>query len=70
MRAFILAYTNIALRKMMRRFPRENVLRVCTDAIFAKELPPAVDALLSRDEATIKWGQWRLKPPGYVHTPV
>ena len=29
MRAFILAYTNIAVRKMLRRFPRENVLRVC-----------------------------------------
>ena len=70
MRAFILAYTNIALRKMLRRFPRDNVLRVCTDAIFAKELPLAVEALLSREESTIKWGQWRLKPAGYVHTPM
>lgn len=42
----------------------------CADAVFAKELPLEVEELLSRDEATIKWGQWRLKPPGYVHTPM
>ena len=74
MRAFVLAYTNIALRRMLRRFPRESVLRVCTDAIFAAELPPAVDALLraapSGDERIIKWGQWRLKAPGYVYYPM
>ncbi len=72
MRAFVLAYTNIALRRMLRHFPRESVLHVCTDAIFTAELPPAVETLLrgtpppGGDERSIKWGQWQLKTPGYV----
>jgi hypothetical protein len=34
-RAFVLAYTNIGIRRMLRRFPQKDVLRVCTDAIYA-----------------------------------
>ena len=45
-RAFILAYTNIALRRMLCRFPRGDVLRVCTDAIYAKQVPSEVESLL------------------------
>ena len=71
-RAFVLAYTNISLRKMLRRFDgalRHRVTRVCTDAIYATEIPPSVSARLvqgTTDEKTIKWGQWRLKAPGYT----
>jgi hypothetical protein len=64
-RAFVLAYTNIALRKMLRRFDPTKVTRICTDAIYATEVPQSVSALLSIDEKTIKWGQWRIKPAGY-----
>ena len=38
-RAFVLAYTNIALRRMLRRFDPESVLRINTDAIFARSVP-------------------------------
>ena len=69
-RAFVLAYTNIALRRMLRRFDPESVIRINTDAIFARAIPSLVSDVLSRDETTIKWGQWRLKPPGYVYHPV
>jgi len=69
-RAFVLAYTNIALRRMLRRFDPDSVIRINTDAIFARAIPSLVSGVLSRDEATIKWGQWRLKPPGYVYHPM
>jgi hypothetical protein len=65
-RAFVLAYTNIALRKMLRRFDPTKVTRICTDAIYATEFPPSVSAILSTDEKKIKWGQWRFKPAGYT----
>ena len=65
-RAFVLAYTNIALRKILRRFDPTKVTRICTDAIYATEFPQSVFALLSTDEKTIKWGQWRFKPAGYT----
>ena len=64
-RAFVLAYTNIALRKMLRRFRPQTVARICTDAIYATELPEEVRERLSTDESTVKWGQWRVKAPGY-----
>ena len=35
-RAFVLRYTNVALRRMLRRFNQEDVLRVGTDAIYTK----------------------------------
>ena len=70
-RAFVLAYTNIALRRMLRRFDPASVIRINTDAIFALSVPPVeVEARLSTDESTIKWGQWRRKAPGYVYYPM
>lgn len=69
-RAFVLAYTNIALRRMLRRFDPESILRINTDAIFARSVPAEVETLLSTDERAIKWGQWRRKEPGYVFYPM
>ncbi len=66
-RAFVLAYTNVALRRMLRRFPQEEVLRVCTDAIYAKALPDEVEDMLVEDHP--KYGQWRHKKPGYEWRP-
>ena len=66
-RAFVLAYTNVALRRMLRRFPQEEVLRVCTDAIYAKALTDEVKDMLVEDQP--KYGQWRNKQPGYEWRP-
>ena len=66
-RAFVLAYTNIALRRMLRRFDPSSVIRINTDAIFALGTHPPASVQLSTDETTIKWGEWRLKPPGYTY---
>ena len=52
---------------MLRRFPREDILRVCTDAIYAKTLPEQVKDLLVEDHP--KYGQWRNKRPGYEWRP-
>jgi hypothetical protein len=68
-RAFVLGYLNVARARMLRRFPSENdILRVCTDGIYAKNVPREVEGLLCQDEKKIRWGQWRDKPPGYVWT--
>jgi len=64
-RAFVLAYTNIALRRMLRRIPREDVLRVCTDAIYAKAVPSGVKLV----ERNPRYGEWRHKKPGYEWRP-
>ena len=66
-RAFVLAYTNVALRRMLRRFPQEDVLRVCTDAVYARALPKEVEDMLV--EVHPRYGQWRHKTPGYVWRP-
>ena len=66
-RAFVLAYTNVALRRMLRRFPQEDVLRVCTDAIYAKALPDEVEDMLVENYP--RYGQWRHKIPGYEWRP-
>ena len=66
-RAFVLAYTNVALRRMLRRFPQEEVLRVCTDAIYAKALTDEVTDVLVEDHT--KYGQWWNKRPGYEWRP-
>jgi hypothetical protein len=61
-RAYILAYTNIALRRQLQRIPVDDVIRVCTDAIYAKTLPKAVQDTLVEDHP--RYGQWRHKIPG------
>ena len=66
-RAFVLAYTNVALRRMLRRFPQEEVPRVCTNAIYAKALTDKVTDVLVEDHP--KYGQWRNKRPGYEWRP-
>ena len=66
-RAFVLAYTNIALRRMLRRFSCDNVLRVCTDAIYAKSIPDEVVSCLV--EQNPRYGEWRHKRPGYEWRP-
>ncbi|KAK3763395.1 hypothetical protein RRG08_051501 [Elysia crispata] len=66
-RAFVLAYTNVALLRMLRRFPAEEVLRVCTDAIYAKALTDEATDMLVEDQP--KYGQWRNKKPGYEWRP-
>jgi hypothetical protein len=45
-RSFVLAYTHICVMEQLARFPIQDVLRVCTDAIFATSIPPAVQATL------------------------
>lgn len=71
-RAFVLAYTNVALRRMLWRFPQEDVIRVCTNAIYAKALPNEVEDMLVEDyprNRQRRYGQWRHKQPGYVWRP-
>ncbi|RHZ44032.1 hypothetical protein Glove_772g16 [Diversispora epigaea] len=41
-RSFILAYTHIAVLEQLKRFPIENVLRVCTDAIYTTAIPKTI----------------------------
>ena len=74
-RAFVLGYTNVALRRMLQRFPQEEVLRVCTDAIYAKTLPEKVKDMLVENHPRYgqwrhpRYGQWRHKQPGYEWRP-
>lgn len=66
-RAFVLGYTNVALRRMIRRFPQEDILRVSTEAIYAKALPEEVKDMLVEDYP--RYGQWRHKQPSYERRP-
>ena len=66
-RAFVLGYTNVALRRMLRRFPHGDVLRVCTDAIYVKTLPAEIKDMLVENHP--RYGQWRHKQPGYEWRP-
>ena len=66
-RAFVLAYTNIGVWRMLRRFPPEDVLRVCTDALYVKTLPKPVKDMLVEDYP--RYGHWRHKMSGYVWRP-
>jgi hypothetical protein len=68
-RAFVLAYTNIALRRMLRRFPQEDILRVCTDALYVKTIPESVAECGMLVEDHPRYGHWRHKQPGYEWRP-
>ena len=64
---FVLAYTNVMLRRMLRWFPQEEALQVCTDAIYTKALPDEFEDMLVEDHS--KYGQWRHKPSSYEWRP-
>ncbi|GBC45084.2 hypothetical protein GLOIN_2v1477001 [Rhizophagus irregularis DAOM 181602=DAOM 197198] len=51
-RSFVLAYTHIAVLEQLKRFPIENVLRVCTDAIYTTAISETI-----LDETVVEMGQ-------------
>ncbi|GBC01899.1 hypothetical protein RclHR1_43790001, partial [Rhizophagus clarus] len=51
-RSFVLAYTHIAVLEQLKRFLIENVLRVCTDAIYTTAIPKTI-----LDEIVVEMGQ-------------
>jgi hypothetical protein len=50
--SFVLAYTHIAVLEQLKRFSIENVLRVCTDAIYTTAISKTI-----LDETVVKMGQ-------------
>src|SRR4051794_13589947 len=51
-RSFVLAYTHIAVFEQLKCFLIENILRVCTDAIYTTTIPKTI-----LDETVVEMGQ-------------
>ena len=58
-RTSLLARVHLALRRMPRRIPQEDVLHICTDAVYTRAVPAEVEAMLVEDHP--RYGQWKHK---------